>query len=75
MEGIAFALILTGAVLVRGALKGLTPLDSIKDVFDRSRGGTGIVASYDIEEFLPDITPEDAFLVGPSTSLREEFPR
>lgn len=43
MSGIALALILSGAVIIRGAFKQLTPLDSFRDIFDRSMGGAGIV--------------------------------
>lgn len=42
MSGIALALILSGAVVIRGALKGLNPVDAFRDIFDRSTGGAGI---------------------------------
>lgn len=42
MSAAALALILSGAVVIRGALKGLTPLDAFRDIFDRSLGGPGI---------------------------------
>lgn len=45
MSGIALALILSGAVIVRGAIKGLSPVDAFRDVFDRSRGGEGLVSN------------------------------
>lgn len=45
MSGLALALILTGTVVIRGALKGLTPVDAFRDVFDRTRGGKGLEAN------------------------------
>ncbi len=45
MSAIALALIVVSVVLVRGGLKGLTPVDSFRDVFDRAGGGAGIVAA------------------------------
>lgn len=45
MSGLALALILSGAVVIRGAIKGLTPVDAFRDVFDRSMGGAGLEAA------------------------------
>lgn len=42
MSALALALIVSGAVLIRGALKGLSPLASFQDVFDRAGGGQGL---------------------------------
>lgn len=42
MSGIALALILSGVVVIRGALKGLSPVEAFKDIYDRSTGGEGI---------------------------------
>lgn len=42
MSAIALSLILSGAVVIRGALKGLGPVDAFRDIFDRARGGQGI---------------------------------
>ncbi len=44
MSGIALALIIAGAVVIRGGLIGLTPLDAFRDIFDRSMGGEGLAA-------------------------------
>jgi hypothetical protein len=42
MGGVALALLLSGAVVIRGALKGLSPVDSFRDIFDRATGGGGV---------------------------------
>lgn len=44
MSAIALALIIVSAVLVRGGIKGLSPVDSFRDIFDRAGGGQGIAA-------------------------------
>jgi hypothetical protein len=44
MSGLALALVITGALVIRGALKGLNPVESFQDIFDRSKGGVGIPA-------------------------------
>lgn len=66
MSGLALALIIGGAVLIRGALKGLPPVDSFRDVFDRSRGGTGLAAR--IAGFTPVVNP-DATIPGTMPGL------
>lgn len=82
MSGIALALIISGVVLIRGALKGFNPTDSFKDIFDRTRGGAGIASRADIDELdrlLLDVVardpltePDTKFLVEPTT--RQDFP-
>jgi hypothetical protein len=42
MTGIALALILAGAIVIRGALKDLSPVDAFRDIFDRATGGAGL---------------------------------
>lgn len=44
MSAAALALLIAGAVVIRGALNGLGPVDAFRDVFDRSLGGIGIPA-------------------------------
>lgn len=44
MSAIALALVLVSAVLIRGGIKGLSPVDSFRDIFDRAGGGAGIAA-------------------------------
>lgn len=55
MGGIALALIIGGAVIIRGALKGFTPVEAFQDIFDRSRGGSGLPAK--IAGATPIINP------------------
>lgn len=49
MGGIALVLILSGTVVIRGALKGLNPVDAFRDIFDRSFGGPGIAAPVRVD--------------------------
>lgn len=42
MSAIALALLLTSAVVIRGALKGLSPWESFTDIFSRAGGGPGV---------------------------------
>jgi len=44
MSAIALTLIIISAVLVRGGIKGLSPVESFTDIFDRAGGGPGIAA-------------------------------
>lgn len=44
MSAVALALTLGGAVIIRGALKGLGPADAFKDIFSRARGGEGLTS-------------------------------
>ena len=65
MGGLSLALILSGVVMIRGALKGLDPLDSFRDVFDRARGGAGFTLDNILDRALardplpPETSPED----------------
>jgi len=53
MSAIALALIVVSAVLVRGAVIGLSPADSFTDIFQRSTGGAGITPTLPIPQGTP----------------------
>jgi hypothetical protein len=65
MAGIALALILSGVVIVRGALRGHTPLEAIRDVFDRSTGGEGLPPSVSIGSGAIDRVPGGDVITTP----------
>jgi len=45
MSAIGLALVIVSAVLIRGGIKGLAPVDAFRDIFDRASGGPGIPAA------------------------------
>jgi hypothetical protein len=45
MSAIALALIVSGMVIVRGALKGLGPFEAFSDIFSRAGGGPGVAVA------------------------------
>lgn len=45
MSGIALVLMLSGVVVIRGGLLGLSPVGAFQDIFARATGGTGGLAA------------------------------
>lgn len=67
MSGIALALIIGGAVVIRGALKGLAPLDSFRDIFDRSKGGPGLPSVTISSGAINRVPGGEIIATGPGT--------